>query len=100
MRWFFLALLVFAISESCRHWPTGNNVEGFTPGWTLGTRFEGSYGADGSVYDLGSALGYNFSRHFGVDAGVPLNFVGTPSSIKKNNPGAVSGIGVGIWLPC
>jgi hypothetical protein len=78
--------------------PTGTNVEGFTPGWTLGTRFEGSYSSDGSVYDLGSALGYNFSRHFGVDAGVPLNFVGTPSSIKKNNPGAVSGIGVGSFF--
>jgi hypothetical protein len=62
------------------------------------TRFEGSYSSDGSVYDLGSALGYNFSRHFGVDAGVPLYFVGTSSSIKKNNPGAVSGIGVGSFF--
>jgi hypothetical protein len=78
--------------------PTGKSAEGFTPGWTLGTRFEGSFSSDGSVYDLGSALGYNFSRHFGVDAGVPLNFVGTPSSIKKNNPGAVSGIGVGSFF--
>jgi hypothetical protein len=78
--------------------PTGTNVEGFTPGWTLGTRFEGSYSSDGSVYDLGSALGYNFSRHFRVDAGVPLYFVSTPSAIKKNNPGAVSGIGVGSFF--
>jgi hypothetical protein len=78
--------------------PTGNKVEGFTPGWTLGTRFEGSFSSDGSVYDLGSALGYNFSRHFSVDAGVPLNFVGTPSSIKKNNLGAVSGIGIGSFF--
>src|SRR5215470_756528 len=47
----------------------GNNEGGFTPGWTLGTRFEGSYsGSNGSVYDLGSAVGYNFSRHFAVDA--------------------------------
>jgi len=68
---------------------------GFTPGWTLGTRFEGSSSGDGSVYDLGSALGYNFSRHFGIDAGAPVYFVNTSSSIKKNNPGAVSGIGVG-----
>jgi hypothetical protein len=78
--------------------PTRNNVEGFTPGWTLGTRFEGSYSSDGSIYDLGSALGFNFSRHFGVDAGVPLYFVSTPSSIKKNNPGAVSGVGVGSFF--
>jgi len=69
---------------------------GFSPGWTLGTRFEGSYSSDGGVYDLGSALGYNFSHHFGIDAGVPLYFVSTPSS--TSNPGAVSGIGVGSFF--
>jgi len=62
---------------------------------TLGAKLEGGYSSDGAVYDLGSALGYNFSRHFGVDAGVPFYFVSTPSTIKKNNTGAVSGIGVG-----
>jgi hypothetical protein len=78
--------------------PAKTDPGGFTPGWTLGTRFEGSYSGDGGVYDLGSALGYNFSRHFGIDAGVPLYFITTPSSIKKNNPGAVSGIGVGTFF--
>jgi hypothetical protein len=75
--------------------PAKNNSVGFTPGMTLGARFEGSNSSDGFVYDLGSAVGYNFSRHFGVDAGVPFYFVSTPTSIKKNNAGAVSGIGVG-----
>jgi len=75
--------------------PAKNNSGGFTPGMTLGARFEGSNSSDGFVYDLGSAVGYNFSRHFGVDAGAPFYFVSTPSSIKKNNAGAVSGIGVG-----
>jgi hypothetical protein len=75
--------------------PAKDNRGGFTPGMTLGAKFEGSYSSDGSVYDLGSALGYNFSRHFGIDAGVPFYFVSTPSFIKKNNAGAVSGIGVG-----
>jgi len=38
-----------------------DNPGGFTPGWTLGAKFEGSYSdGDGSVYDVGSALGYNF----------------------------------------
>ncbi len=72
-----------------------DNPGGFTPGVTLGAKFEGSYSSDGGVYDLGSALGYNFSRHFGVDAGVPFYFVNTPSSIKNSNPGALSGIGIG-----
>jgi hypothetical protein len=77
---------------------TRDNPVGFTTGWTLGTKFEGSYSSDGAVYDLGSALGYNFSRHFGIDAGVPVYFVTTPTTIKKNNPGAVSGIGVGTFF--
>src|SRR5258708_14880592 len=75
-----------------------DNRGGFTPGMTLGAKFEGSYSSDGSVYDLGSALGYNFSRHFGIDAGVPFYFVTTPSSLKNNNAGAVSGIAVGTLL--
>jgi hypothetical protein len=78
--------------------PAKDNSAGFTPGWTLGTRFEGSYSSDAGVYDLGSALGYNHSRHFGVDAGIPLYFIGTPPAIKKNDPGAVSGIGVGAFF--
>src|SRR5258708_17516588 len=76
--------------------PAKDNPGGFTPGITLGAKFEGSYSSDGGVYDLGSALGYNFSRHFGVDLGVPFYFVSTPTSI--NNPGGVSGIGVGSFF--
>ena len=74
------------------------NPGGYTPGVTLGTRFEGSYSGDGGVYDWGTALGYNFSRHFGVDAGVPFYFVSTPTSVKNNNSGAVSGVGVGSFF--
>jgi hypothetical protein len=58
-------------------------------------KFEGSTSGDGSVFDLNSGVGYNFSRHFGVDLGIPYYFVGTPSSVKKNNPQAVSGDGLG-----
>ena len=75
-----------------------DNSGGFTPGITLGAKFEGSYSSDGGVYDLGSALGYNFSRHFGVDVGVPFYFINTPTSVKNSNPGAVSGIGVGSFF--
>lgn len=71
---------------------------GFTPGWTLGVRFEGSTSSDGSIYDLGSDVGRNFTRHFGVDFGVPFYFIGTHSSVKKNNPDAVSGVGIGSFF--
>jgi hypothetical protein len=51
--------------------------------------------SDGSIFDLSTGVGYNFSRHFGVDLGIPYYFVGTPSSVKKNDPQAVSGDGLG-----
>lgn len=69
--------------------------EGFYPGWSLGTRFEGSTSGDGSVYDLSFGGGYNFSHHFGVSLGVPYYFVGTPTTIKAKNATAVSGSGLG-----
>jgi hypothetical protein len=68
---------------------------GFYPGWGFGTRFEGSTSGDGTVYDLATGVGYNFSHHFGVDIGVPYNFVGTSTSIKQKNAQAVSGNGLG-----
>lgn len=58
-------------------------------------RFEGDYSSDAGVYEVGTALGYNFSQHFAIDAGVPFYFVSTPSSTTQSNPGAVSGAGLG-----
>ncbi len=71
--------------------------EGFTPGWGFGMKFEGSSSGDGTITDLATGVGYNFSHHFGVDLGVPYYFVGTPSSIKQKNPSAVSGNGLGSF---
>jgi hypothetical protein len=98
---FILALCPASFGQSpnpAASGPARDNPGGFTPGLTLGAKFEGSYSSDGSVYDIGSAVGYNFSRHFGVDVGVPFYFTSTASSIKKNNTGAVSGIGVGSFF--
>jgi hypothetical protein len=75
--------------------PASKESEGFSPGWTLGARFEGDYSSYAGVYDFATALGYNFSRHLGMDAGVPFYFVNTPASITRANPGAVSGAGMG-----
>lgn len=102
----FCTLLLFVLCPSAfaqspvpaANNPTAKDQGGFTPGWTLGAKFEGSYSSDAGVYDMGSALGYNFSRHFGVDAGVPFYFISTPTATKQNNPGAVSGIGIGSFF--
>src|SRR5258708_34962486 len=74
---------------------TAKSQEGFTPGWGFGVKFEGSSSGDGTVTDLATGVGYNFSRHFGVGLGIPYYFVGTPSSIKQKNASAVSGSGLG-----
>jgi hypothetical protein len=60
-------------------------------------KFEGSSSGDGTITDLATGVGYNFSHHFGVDLGVPYYSVGTPSSIKQKNPSAVSGNGFGSF---
>ncbi|HXT86413.1 MAG TPA: hypothetical protein VN745_05255 [Verrucomicrobiae bacterium] len=41
--------------------------------WT--EQFSSSSNEDGRVFDLDSTVGYVFSRHFGLDAGVPIFFV-------------------------
>ena len=85
----------FAQSPNAAASGAAKSDEGFFPGWSLGTRFEGSTSGDGSVFDLGFGGGYNFSHHFGVSLGVPYYFVGTPTAIKSKNPQAVSGSGLG-----
>lgn len=98
---FFLLVLFGWASTIHAQTPTpvatgaAKSQEGFAPGWGFGTKFEGSTSGDGTVTDLATGVGYNFTRHFGVDLGVPYYFVGTPSSIKQKNPGAVSGYGLG-----
>lgn len=69
--------------------------EGFTLGWGYGVKFEGSTSGDGTITDLATGVNYSFSRHFGMDIGVPYYFVGTPTAIKQKNTQAVSGDGVG-----
>jgi len=74
---------------------TAKPQEGFTRGWGFGTKFEGSTSSDGTVTDLVTGVGYNFTPHFGMDLGFPVYFIHTPSAMKQKNPGAVSGMGIG-----
>ncbi|HEV2615154.1 MAG TPA: hypothetical protein VGU63_00945, partial [Candidatus Acidoferrales bacterium] len=46
------------------------------PGHYLWTeQFDGSINSEGHVMELDSTVGYVFSRHFGVDGGIPVYFV-------------------------
>jgi hypothetical protein len=91
----FVAPAIHAQSPAASSATNSSQSEGFYQGWGFGTRFEGSTSGDGSVYDIATGVGYNFTPHFGVGFGVPYNFVGTPSSVKGKNPQAVSGDGLG-----
>jgi hypothetical protein len=46
-------------------------------GWTSSMDFEGNIDSSQRVLDLTSTVGYNFSKHWGIDAGVPFEFVST-----------------------
>lgn len=65
-------------------------------GWTAHVTLEGSAYSPGLVMDLDSSIGYNFSKHFGIDTGVPFYFNSSPASTATGNgssPTSTSGIG-------
>ena len=59
-------------------------------GFTSYAAFEGTSDGDGQVYALNPSIGYNFSRHFGMNLGVPFYFVSASSSL-----GGTSSNGIG-----
>ena len=54
-------------------------------GFTLTESFEGSSNSDGYVLDLTSTSGYIFSKHFSLDVGLPIYFVGGTTAIGQKN---------------
>lgn len=60
-------------------------------GWTSYVEFGGTSNSDGQVYELQSTVGYSFTRHFGMDFGLPIYFVSASSSTT----GGTSGTGIG-----
>jgi hypothetical protein len=87
-------------------------------GFTSYGEFGGSSNSDGQVYELDSSVGYTFSKHFGMDLGVPFYFVHASSStvggstsnnglgnprldlrLKFNNPAVNYGSVLTGWAP-
>ena len=56
-------------------------------GITSYAEFGASSNSEGQVYRLNSSLGYNFSRRFGFDVGVPFYFVQTSGSNSMSEHG-------------
>ena len=80
---FFIAfLLLFALTGSLA--AQSNPAVQANPqdgkGFTSYTEFGGSSNSDGRVFELDSSVGYNFSKHFGLDMGLPIYFTQASSS--------------------
>lgn len=60
-------------------------------GWTSYAVLGGTFNSLGEVFLVSPNVGYNFSQHFGMDAGLPLYYVHASSSTT----GSESGSGVG-----
>src|SRR5579859_2229418 len=60
--------------------------------WT--EEFDGSANSEGQVMSIDSSVGYVFSRHFGVDAGIPIYFVrGTSTTSTGTTTTSNNGLG-------
>lgn len=59
-------------------------------GFASYVEFGGTHNADGQIYDLTTSVGYNFSKHFGMDVGLPIYFI-RPSSTTGGT--STNGIG-------
>jgi hypothetical protein len=64
-------------------------------GLTSHVEFGGTSDSDGQVYELQSNVGYTFTKHFGMDLGVPVYFVSASSSTSTSTTGGTSDNGIG-----
>lgn len=62
-------------------------------GWTSSMSFDGNVDSTQRVFDLTSSVGYNFTKHWGADVGVPFELV--TSSVSAPTTTATSGTGRG-----
>lgn len=67
-------------------------------GFTAYAEFGGTSNADGQVYELNSSVGYNFSRHFGMDVGLPLYFVRASTSMGSTSTNDIGNPYLGLRL--
>src|SRR5712692_10523345 len=67
-------------------------------GFTSYAAFEGTSDADGQVYAFSPSVGYNFSRHFGMDLGVPFYFVRASSSLGGTSSNGIGNPSVDLRL--
>jgi len=60
-------------------------------GFTSEVAFGGTANSLGQVYEVNSSIGYTFTKHFGMDLGLPIYFV----NVSSSTTGATSDSGIG-----
>ncbi len=77
----FLAMVGVTIPACGQYEPTPDFQKGFT-GYEA---FQGSVNSDSRMFKLDSNAGYDFNKHFGLFAGMPLYFANTQTTITQVN---------------
>jgi len=76
-----LLLCALAIAASAQQSANNSNkTQDQDLGWTSSMSFEGSVDSSERVLDLNSSVGYNFTKNWGADIGVPFTFVSVSTS--------------------
>jgi hypothetical protein len=88
----FLSLLIAVIPVAAQSNSASRPNPQDDKGFTSYAEFGGSSDSDGRVFELDSSVGYNFTKHFGMDMGVPIYFVQASSSTTG---GSTSNNGLG-----
>jgi hypothetical protein len=89
MKYFTIRSFVLAVTlAAC----TGSYAQSTQKGFTEIETIQGTVNSDNRLFKLDSTLGWDFNKHFGVYAGVPLYIANTPSSTTTSSTNA-TGIG-------
>src|SRR5215472_3124906 len=98
LRSFLLPLLVATLCASGIAQKPAQKTESQdeTKGFTEVETFQGTVNSDASVLKLDSTVGYDFNKHFGLFAGVPVYFAhlsSTSTAVGTTSYGTRSGLG-------
>src|SRR2546430_17371177 len=92
----FLSLLITVVPVAAQSNSASRPNPQDDKGFTSYAEFGGSSDSDGRVFELDSSIGYNFTKHFGMDMGMPIYFVQASSSTTG---GGTSNNGLGDTHP-
>ena len=91
----FLLVLSFTVAASAQQVSsTANKSQKDDLGWTSSMSLDGNVDSTQRVFNLNSSVGYNFTKHWGADIGVPFEFI-TSSISTTTTTTTPSGTGKG-----